>query len=163
VSAEKKLRELGLTLPAVSAPAGAYVPAVRRGRLAFTSGQLPMKGGELTATGKVPADVPLEAAQAAAAQAVLNALAALAAIAGSIDAIGCVARLNVYVNSSPGFTDQPKVADGASDLLLKIFGDTGRHSRCAVGVAELPLNAPVELDLVVGLGPTLADMGMASG
>ncbi|MGA2266034.1 MAG: RidA family protein [Phycisphaerae bacterium] len=162
MSAEKKLKALGLALPTVATPAGAYVSAVRRGRLAFTSGQLPMKDGKLIAAGKVPADVPLEAAQAAAAQAVLNALAALAAIAGSIDAIGCVARMNVYVNSSPGFTDQAKVADGASDLLLKIFGDAGRHSRCAVGVAELPLNAPVELDLVVGLGPTMSDLGLAS-
>jgi enamine deaminase RidA (YjgF/YER057c/UK114 family) len=107
----------------------------------------------------VPADVPLEAAQAAAAQAVLNALAAAKTAAGSLEAIARVVRLNVFVNSSPGFTEQPKVANGASELLLKLFGDAGRHSRCAVGAAELPMNSPVELDLIVELAPSLGDMG----
>jgi len=165
VSAEKarkleaRLGELGLAMPPAPAPIGAYVPAVRSGRLVFTAAQLPMKDGKLTATGKVPADVPLEAAQAAAAQAVLNALAAAKTAAGSLDAIARVVRLNVFVNSSPGFTEQPKVANGASDLLVKLFGDAGRHTRCAVGAAELPMNSPVELDLIVELAPGLGDMG----
>jgi enamine deaminase RidA (YjgF/YER057c/UK114 family) len=165
VSAEKarkleaRLTELGWTLPPAPGPIGAYVPAVRVGRLVFTAAQLPTKDGKLTATGKVPADVPLEAAQAAAAQAVLNALAAAKTAAGSLEAIARVVRLNVFVNSSPGFTEQPKVANGASELLLKLFGDAGRHSRCAVGAAELPMNSPVELDLIVELAPSLGDMG----
>ena len=156
---EARLVELGLSLPPAPAPIGAYVPAVRSGRLVFTAAQLPMKDGKLTAAGKVPADVPLEAAQAAAAQAVLNALAAAKTAAGSLDAIARVVRLNVFVNSSPGFTEQPKVANGASDLLVKLFGDAGRHTRCAVGAAELPMNSPVELDLIVELAPGLGDMG----
>lgn len=159
MSIEKKLSELRLTLPRVPAPVGAYVPAVRSGKLVFTSAQLPTKDGKLMAVGKVPSEVSLEAAQAAAAQAVLNALAAAAGAAGSLDAIARIVRLNVFVNSSPGFTEQPKVANGASELLLKIFGDAGRHTRCAVGAAELPLNSPVELDLVVELAPSLGDLG----
>lgn len=145
----EKLRELGLELPPVAAPVGAYVPAVRAGKLIFTAGQLPTRGGKLLAEGKVPTDVPLEAASEAARQACLNALAAAAAEAGDLDAVARVVRLNVFVNSAPGFTDQAKVANGASELLGGLFGDAGRHSRCAVGVAELPLNAPVELDLIV--------------
>ncbi len=157
MSASDKLRELGLTLPPAAAPVGAYVPTVRAGGLIFTSGQLPMADRKLTATGKVPTDVSLADAQAAAAQAVLNALAAVAAETGSLDAIARVVRLNVFVNSSPGFTDQAKVANGASDLLLAIFGDAGRHTRCAIGAAELPLDAPVELDLIVELAAGSAD------
>ncbi len=155
---EARLAELGLTLPPPSTPIGAYVPAVRSGKLVFTAAQLPMKDGKLTAAGKVPTDVPLEAAQAAAAQAVLNALAAAKTAAGSLEAIARVVRLNVFVNSAPGFTDQPKVANGASELLVKLFGDAGRHSRCAVGAAELPMNSPVELDLIVELAPSLGDV-----
>jgi enamine deaminase RidA (YjgF/YER057c/UK114 family) len=157
------LQQLGLTLPPVAAAIGAYVPAVRSGRFVFTAGQVPTKDGKLLATGKVPTDVPLEAAQAAAAQAVLNALAAAVGVAKSLDGIARIVRLNVFVNSAPGFTDQAKVANGASDLLLKIFGDAGRHTRATVGVAELPLNAPVELDLIVELAPGLADMGLTPG
>ena len=145
----EKLRELGLELPPVAAPVGAYVPAVRAGKLIFTAGQLPMREGKLLAAGKVPTEVPLEPAAQAARQACLNALAAAAAEAGSLEAITRVVRLNVFVNSAAGFTDQAKVANGASELLGQLFGDAGRHSRCAVGVAELPLNEPVELDLIV--------------
>lgn len=145
----EKLKELGFELPPPARPVGAYIPAVRTGNLVFTAGQLPFAGGELIAEGKVPADVPLELAQAAARQAVLNALAAAAEAAGHIDAISRIVRLNVFVNSAPGFTDQAKVADGASELLVTVFGDEGRHTRCAIGAAELPLNAPVELDLIV--------------
>ena len=149
MSPEKKLTELGLELPPTAAPVGAYVPAVRSGNLVFTAGQLPMAGGELTATGKVPANVPLDAARAAARQAALNALAAVAGLVGSIDCITRIVRLNVFVNSAAGFTDQAKVANGASEMLAEIFGEAGRHTRCAIGAAELPLDAAVELDMVV--------------
>ena len=145
----EKVKELGLDWPAVPAAVGSYVPASAGGNLIFTSGQLPLKNGVLTACGKVSVAVPLDVAQAAAAQAVLNCLAAAAGAAGSPDNIARIIRMNVYVNSSAGFADQAKVANGASDLLIKLFGQAGRHTRCAVGVAELPLNAPVEIDLVV--------------
>jgi enamine deaminase RidA (YjgF/YER057c/UK114 family) len=146
---EARLKELGLELPAAATPIGAYVPAVQSGRLVFTAGQLPSKDGKLIATGKVPTEVPLEQAQAAARQAALNALAAAKSLLGSLDKVARVVRVNVFVNSAAGFTDQPKVANGASELLTEIFGDRGRHTRCAVGAAELPLNAPVELDMVL--------------
>jgi enamine deaminase RidA (YjgF/YER057c/UK114 family) len=146
---EARLKELGLELPAAATPIGAYVPAVQSGRLVFTAGQLPSKDGKLIATGKVPTEVPLEQAQAAARQAALNALAAAKSLLGSLDKVARVVRVNVFVNSAEGFSDQPKVANGASELLTEIFGDRGRHTRCAVGAAELPLNAPVELDMVL--------------
>jgi len=146
---EKKLTELGLELPPAAAPVGAYVPAVRSGNLVFTAGQLPMVDGELTAVGKVPATVPLDTAQAAARQAALNALAAISGLVGSIDCITRIVRVNVFVNSSAGFTDQAKVANGASEMLAEVFGEAGRHTRCAIGAAELPLDAAVELDMVV--------------
>jgi enamine deaminase RidA (YjgF/YER057c/UK114 family) len=146
----EKLSELGLELPAVAPPVGAYVPAVRAGDLIFTAGQLPARGGELTAAGKVPAEVSLEDARAAAHLACLNALAAAAEAAGGLDAIARIVRLNVFVHSAAGFTDQAKVANGASELLGELF--PGGHTRCAIGAAELPLNAAVELDLVVEAG-----------
>ena len=144
---EQKLQSLGIELPPTASPVGAYVPAVQTGNLVFTAGQLPLKDGSLTAAGKVPADVSLEDAQLAARQALLNALSALRAEVGSLDNVSRIVRLNVLVNSTAGFTDQAKVANGASDLLLEVFGDAGRHTRTAVGAAELPLNAPVELDI----------------
>jgi len=147
----RRLVELGLTLPATAAPVGSYVPAIRSGPYVFTSGQLPFRDGKLVYTGKVPGDVSVEDAADGAELAVLNALAAAAQAAGGLDAIARVLRVTVFVNSSPGFTQQPKVANGASDLLAKIFGDAGRHARAAVGVAELPLNSSVELDLMVEL------------
>ena len=144
-----KIRQLGIELPPPPAPVGAYVPVVRAGGLIYTSGQLPTVGGQMIVEGKVPADVTLRAAQAAAAQAALNALAAVEAEIGSLDDILRIVRVNVFVNSSAGFTDQAGVANGASEMLMQIFGDCGRHTRCAVGAAELPLNSPVELDLIV--------------
>ena len=146
---EQKLQSLGLELPPPASPVGAYVPTVRTGNLVFTAGQLPLKDGSLTATGRVSADVSLQDAQLAARQALLNALSALRAEIGSLDNVSRIVRLNVLVNSSSGFTDQAKVANGASDLLLEVFGDVGKHTRTAVGAAELPLNAPVELDITV--------------
>ena len=148
-----RLAELNLTLPDVAAPVGSYVPAIRSGSLILTSGQIPIRAGTLIHTGKVPTDVSIEDAADAAAIAVLNALAAAAQVAGSIDAIRRVIRLAVFVNSDPNFTAQPQVANGASDLLVKIFGDAGRHARAAVGVAALPLDAAVELELTVDVAP----------
>lgn len=145
----ERLTELNLTLPDVAAPVGSYLPAVRSGNHILTSGQLPFRDGKVLQVGKVPDDVTVEDAADGAGIAVLNALAACAQVAGGLDAITRVVRLCVYVNSSPGFAAQPSVANGASDLLVKIFGDAGRHARSAVGAAELPLNAAVELELIV--------------
>ncbi|MCY2930325.1 MAG: RidA family protein [Planctomycetota bacterium] len=148
---EARLKELGIELPSPAKPLGAYVPAVRTGQLVFTSGQVPLKGEVLVAAGKVPTEVTLEQAQAAARTAAINALSALRAEAGSLDAVARIVRVNVFVNSAPGFTAQAAVANGASELLGEIFGEAGRHTRCAIGVAELPRNAPVEIDLVAEL------------
>ena len=148
---DQRLAELGLALPEVASPVGAYVSAVRAGKLVFTAGQLPLRDGELVAAGKVPTDVDLRQAHAAARQAALNALAAVKAEAGSLDVVAQVVRVNCFVNSAAGFADQAKVANGASELLGELFGSAGTHTRCAIGVAELPLNAAVELDLIVEL------------
>jgi len=145
----EKLAELGLALPNVAAPVGSYVPAKKSGHHIYTSGQLPFRDGKVVYTGKVPGDVSLEDAMDGAEIAVLNAVAAAAQVAGGIDAIKQVVRVVVFVNSSPDFFAQPKVANGASDMLAKIFGNAGKHARSAVGVAELPLDAAVELELTV--------------
>ncbi len=145
----KRLAELGLKLPNVAAPVANYVPAVQSGRYAFTSGQIPFRDGKLVWAGKVPSDVSLVDAVDGAAIAAMNGLAAIAQLVGGLDNIVRIVRVCVYVASSPGFTEQPKVANGASDLLVKIFGDAGRHARSAVGAAELPLNAAVEVELMV--------------
>ena len=149
MSVDAILAELGLELPPAPQPVGSYIAAVKTGNLVFTAGQLPTVDGKLTAAGKVPTDVALDAAQQAARQAVLNALAAVTSVTGSLEAIRRIVRLNVFVNSAADFTDQAKVANGASELLGRLLGDRGAHTRCALGAAELPLNAPVELDLVV--------------
>jgi enamine deaminase RidA (YjgF/YER057c/UK114 family) len=149
---EENLQKLGLELPPPAKPLGAYVSAVRSGNLIFTAGQVPMKDGELLAKGKVPTDVPLDIAEASAMQAALNGLAAVRAALGdgaTLERVVRVVRLNVFVNSAPGFTGQATVANAASQLMVLAFGEAGRHTRCAVGAAELPLNAPVEIDLVV--------------
>lgn len=147
----ERLAALGLGLPAVPAPVAAYVPAVRMGDLVMTSGQLPFDSGSLTATGKVGAGVDVPAAQAAARQAALNAVAAAADVAGGIDRIAAIVKVVGFVASAPGFTGQPQVVNGASELLGEIFGKAGAHARSAVGVAELPLGAPVEIELVVAV------------
>jgi len=149
VKPEVRLKEMGLSLPRPSSPVGSYLPYVQVGELLFVSGQLPMRDGQLVGKGKVGAEVDLEQAQEAACQAVLNALAQVAAATESLDHVVRIVRVGVFVNSSPGFIDQAKVANGASDLLVGIFGDAGRHARAAVGVNELPLDAVVELELVV--------------
>ncbi len=143
-----RLAELGLTLPPAVAPLAAYVPAVRSGNLVFTAGQLPMAGGELRATGKVGSDVSPEDAKDLARTCALNALSAVDALVG-IDSVTRVVKVVGFVASAPGFTGQPAVVNGASELLGDIFGQAGAHARSAVGVSELPLNAPVEVELVV--------------
>ncbi len=145
----QRLAELGLTLPSVAVPLAAYIPAIASAGQVLTSGQLPTVQGALVATGKVGADVTVEQATQAARVAVLNALAAAASEVGGIDNIRRVVRMVVYVAGTPDFTAQPQVANGASELLGEIFGPLGRHVRSAVGVASLPLDAPVELELVV--------------
>ena len=144
-----RLAELGLELPAVAAPAGAYVPAVVTGSLVYTAGQLPFTDGVLPATGKVGGDVTAEAAATYARTAALNALAAAAGAIGSLDRVTRVVKAVVFVASAPDFTGQPVVANGASGLLLDIFGEPGKHARSAVGVAVLPLDAPVEVELIL--------------
>jgi enamine deaminase RidA (YjgF/YER057c/UK114 family) len=149
----ERLAELGLTLPAVPAPAGAYIPARRTGSLVFTAGQVPLVDGKPAALGKVGAEVDADEAYQLARICALNALAAVDALVG-IDAVTGVVKVVGFVASAPGFTGQPTVVNGASDLLGEVFGDAGRHARSAVGVAELPLGVPVEVELVVELaGP----------
>ena len=149
MSHEQRLAELGITLPDVVPPLAAYVPAVRSGAHVFTAGQLPLVDGELLAAGLVGADVSVEEAQACARQCALNALAAVRSETGSLDAVARVVKATVFVASAPGFTGQPGVANGASELLGEVFGDAGRHARSAVGVSALPIGAPVEVELVV--------------
>ena len=145
---EKRLAELGLELPVVPAPVAAYVPAVRTGNLVFVSGQLPLVDGKLPATGKVGAGVSPEQAYHLARQCALNALAAAAAAAGGLDAITRVVKVTGFVASTPDFVGQPAVVNGASELIGAVLGDAGVHARAAVGVASLPMDSPVEVELV---------------
>ena len=144
----ERLAELGLELPAVVPPLASYVPAVRTGDLVFTSGQLPLAGGELGAVGKVGAQVTPERAKELARLCALNALAAVDALVG-LDSVVRVVKVVGFVASTPDFVGQPAVVNGASELLGEVFGDAGAHARSAVGVASLPLDAPVEVELVV--------------
>jgi enamine deaminase RidA (YjgF/YER057c/UK114 family) len=148
-SPAERLAALGLTLPPVVPPVAAYVPAVRSGNTVYTAGQLPMADGQLLSVGKVGAEVGAAEAAALARTCALNALAAAASVAGGLSAISRIVKVTGFVASAPDFTGQPQVVNGASELLLEIFGDTGRHARSAVGVAVLPLNAPVEIELTV--------------
>jgi enamine deaminase RidA (YjgF/YER057c/UK114 family) len=151
VSLKEKLAALGLTLPTAAAPVAAYVPAVKTGNLVFTAGQLPVVDGKLGLTGKVGSDVTPEDAKKMAEICALNALAAISLVA-DIDQIEKIVRVGGFVNGVPGFVAIPAVINGASELLIKLFGDVnGKHARTAVGVAELPLNAPVEIEMVVQL------------
>jgi enamine deaminase RidA (YjgF/YER057c/UK114 family) len=143
-----RLTELGIELPAVVAPLAAYVPATRTGNLVYTAGQLPIREGELVATGKVGAEVSPEEANALARLCGLNALAAVHALVG-IDAIVKVVKVVGFVASAPGFSGQPGVVNGASELFGDVFGQAGAHARSAVGVSELPRNAPVEVEIIV--------------
>jgi len=146
---EERLSALGLTVPEVAKPVAVYVPAVRSGSHVFTSGQLPMRAGELIATGKVGGEVTQEEAVACARQCALNALAAIRAELGDLSQVKRVVKVVAFVASTPDFTGQPLVANGVSELLGDVFGDAGRHARSAVGVPVLPLDAPVEVELVV--------------
>jgi enamine deaminase RidA (YjgF/YER057c/UK114 family) len=146
---EERLDQLGLSVPEVAAPVAAYVPAVRSGNHVFTSGQLPMREGKLMATGKVGGEVTQDEAVECARQCALNALAAIRAEVGELSNVKRVVKVVAFVASTPDFTAQPLVANGVSELLGDVFGDIGRHARSAVGVPVLPLDAPVEVELVV--------------
>lgn len=146
---EEKIKQLGFELPEVAKPLAAYIPAKKVGNLVMTSGQIPVVKGELKYTGKVGKNLSEEDGQKAAQICALNCLAAIKSVIGSLDNIEEVVKLTVFVNSSTDFTAQPKVANGASELIGKIFGDSGLHVRSAVGVNELPLNAAVEIEMIV--------------
>jgi len=151
MNVRKKLKEMGLELPVAALPLAAYVPAVKTGKLVFTAGQLPMVNGEIAKTGKVGSDVTVEEAKELAQICALNALAALNLVA-DVDDVERIVRVVGYVNGAPGFVNQPAVINGASELLLALWGDVkGKHARSALGVAELPLNSPVEVELTFEL------------
>jgi enamine deaminase RidA (YjgF/YER057c/UK114 family) len=146
---EERLEALGLSIPEVAKPVAAYIPALRSGHHVFTSGQLPMRDGQLMLTGKVGGEVSQEQAVECARQCGLNALAAVRAEVGELSAIKRIVKVVAFVASTPDFTGQPLVANGVSELLGEVFGDAGRHARSAVGVSVLPLDAPVEVELIV--------------
>jgi enamine deaminase RidA (YjgF/YER057c/UK114 family) len=150
-AAEARLAELGIELPPVPAPVASYIPATVAGSLVFVAGQVPMEQGKLLVSGRVGEDVDVEAGAAAARRCGLQCLAALRSIVGSLDRVRQIVRVGVFVASAPGFTEQSKVANGASDLFVEVFGEAGMHARAAVGVSELPLGAPVEVELIAEL------------
>jgi enamine deaminase RidA (YjgF/YER057c/UK114 family) len=146
---ESKLRSLGLVLPEPPKPVASYIPAVRAGNLLFLSGTLPFVNGRIEKTGKVGSDLTTAEGREGAKIALLNALAIVKAELGSLERVARIVRMSVHVASAPGFREQPAVGNGASDLLVELFGEAGRHARLALGAAELPLGAPVELELIV--------------
>ena len=148
---ESKIKELGYTLPEPAKPLAAYIPAIKIDKLVYTAGQLPSVNGQLQYKGKVGFNVSEEDGQKAAVLSLLNCLAVIKSVCGDLDQIEQVIKLTVFINSADGFTNQPKVANGASELLLKIFGDAGKHVRSAVGVNELPIDAALEIEMVVKL------------
>ena len=149
MSYESRLQELGIALPAPPNPLATYIPAVRAGDLLFLSGVLPSRDGQLLLTGKLGAGLSVEQGMEAAKAAVLNGLAIVKSEIGSLDRVKRIVKMVGHIASAPGFTDQPQVLNGASDLLVAIFGEAGRHARVAVGAAELPRSAPVEIELIV--------------
>ncbi len=149
MSANQRINELGIVLPQVATPAGAYVPAVVSGNLVFTAGQMPLVDGKLAATGKVGKDLTAEQAREIARICALNAVAAVKSVIGDLDRVKKVVKVVGFVSSDPSFSQQPAVVNGASELLEQIFGEKGIHARSAVGVAVLPLDAPVEVELIV--------------
>jgi enamine deaminase RidA (YjgF/YER057c/UK114 family) len=149
VSANQRISDLGIVLPQVATPAGAYVPAVVSGNLVFTAGQIPLVEGKLAATGKVGKDLSAEQAREIARICALNAVAAVKSVIGDLDRVKKIVKVVGFVASAPDFSQQPAVVNGASELLEQIFGDKGIHARSAVGVAVLPLDAPVEVELIV--------------
>jgi enamine deaminase RidA (YjgF/YER057c/UK114 family) len=148
VTASARLAELGLSLPPVAQPVAAYVPAVLTGNYVYTSGQLPLVDGKLQGTGKVGEDVAPDEAAGLARICALNALAAVASVAGGLDAITRIVKVTCFVSSAPAFTGQAQVANGASEFLIEVLGDAGRHARSAVGMSVLPLDSPVEVELI---------------
>ena len=153
MSYEERAKSIGVKIPQPATPVGAYLLAVQGGALLFTAGQGPVKDGALVFKGKVGRDLTVEDAYEAAKLAALNCLAAARSVLGTLDKIERVVKVNGYVNSAPGFTDQAKVMNGASDLLVQLFGEKGRHARTSVGVSELPQNIAVEVDLVLACTP----------
>jgi len=145
------LSSMGITLPTPPAPAGSYVPVVKSGNLAFVSGQIPLEAGKVVFKGRVGTDLSVEEGQEAARLCVINALAQLRASLGELDMISRVVKVTGYVNCEPSFADHPRVVNGASDLLVKIFGEKGKHARAAVGMSSLPLGSAVEVELIVEL------------
>lgn len=148
---EERLTELGLELPPAPAPVASYIPVTVAGELAFVAGQVPVQDGEVLLRGKLGAGVGIEEAQEAARRCALQALSALRDALGTLDQVAGIAQVTVYVASAPGFIDQPKVANGASDVLVEVFGEPGKHARVAIGVAELPLGAAVEVAVIARL------------
>tara|TARA_B110000483_G_scaffold143074_1_gene170940 strand:- start:14 stop:475 length:462 start_codon:yes stop_codon:yes gene_type:complete len=146
---EQRLSELGLTLPEVATPAGSYLPAMISGNLVFTAGQIPVIEGKLMATGKLGAEITVEYGAEIAQRCALNALAAVKSVIGDLDRVQQVVKIVGFVSSVPEFTSQPAVINGASEFLQQVFGDAGKHARSAVGVSVLPLDAPVEIELIV--------------
>ena len=146
---EEKMKELGFTLPETVKPLAAYIPAIRTGDYVYTSGQVPFANGELKYGGKIGFDLSLKEGQKAAELCALNALSAIKGVTSDLDKIEQIVKVTVFVNSADGFTDQPKVANGASEFFGKIFGEAGKHARSAVGVNELPVNSAVEIEMIV--------------
>jgi enamine deaminase RidA (YjgF/YER057c/UK114 family) len=146
---EEKIKKLGYTLPETAKPLAAYIPAIKTGEYIYTSGQVPVVKGELKYAGKVGRDLSLEDGQNAAVICALNGLSAIKSVISDLNNVEQIVKLTVFVNSANGFTDQPKVANGASEFLGKVFGDAGIHTRSAVGVSELPINSAVEIEMIV--------------
>jgi enamine deaminase RidA (YjgF/YER057c/UK114 family) len=146
---EEKLNELGIEIPEAPKPLASYIPVTRTGNLVFTAGQIPMKNGELIYKGKVGKDISLENGINAAELCTINCLSVIKSLIGNLDNIKRIVKVTVFVNSADGFSDQPKVANGASDLLVNVFGDNGKHVRSAVGVNELPIDCAVEIEMIV--------------
>jgi enamine deaminase RidA (YjgF/YER057c/UK114 family) len=149
MSPEEKLKDLGITLPEAPKPLGFYIPAVRAGELLFLSGMLPLKEGNLLYKGKVGKDLSIEEAQEAAKASLINALSIIKEEIGKLNRVKRIVRLSGYVSSAPGFTQQPAVLNAASEILSKVFGEKGLHSRIAIGVSELPMGSPIEIELIV--------------
>jgi len=148
---EEKLKEMGIEIPEPPKPLAAYIPGIKMGNFVYTSGQLPFKAGKLICEGKVGKNVSLEDAAKASEQSAINCLGVIKSLCGNLDNVEQIVKLTVFVNSSDDFTAQPAVANGASELMVKVFGDAGKHARSAVGVSQLPMNAPVEIEMIAKL------------
>ncbi len=148
---EEKLKEMGIEIPEPPKPLAAYIPGIKTGSYVYTSGQLPFIAGKLIMEGKVGKNISLEEGQKCAQQSAINCLGVIKSVCGSLDNVEQVVKLVVFVNSTDDFTAQPAVANGASELMVKVFGDAGKHARSAVGVSQLPMNAPVEIEMIVKL------------